>query len=57
MCIYCQNYQKTPDKWHDGMVLLLTSAKYTLIGDGKEYYVPLNFCPACGGAIHRDIDD
>ena len=46
MCKYCDNFEKKKLQINDAFIV--SPAKYTFVGDGKEYNVPLFFCPACG---------
>lgn len=46
MCKYCDNFEKKKLQIND--TFIVSPAKYTFVGDGKEYNVPLFFCPACG---------
>ena len=41
-----------------GDVFITQSAKYTYEGGGREYSVPLNFCPMCGRKLkERDMHE
>lgn len=51
MCKFCQNYDKSDSEMRTGDVFITQSAKYTYVGDGREYHIPLRFCPACGRAL------
>lgn len=57
MCKFCQNYDKETYEMELGDVFITQSAKYTYEGDGREYSVPLNFCPACGRALFIGFRD
>lgn len=47
-CKYCKTYFVHTGMLHDGDILFVSPAKYTRIGDGCQYPIPSNFCPACG---------
>ena len=58
MCQFCQNYDKNLSDMELGDVFITQSAKYTYEGDGREYSVPLNFCPMCGRELkERDMHE
>lgn len=51
MCKFCQTYGKSASEMALRDAFITQSAKYTYVGDGREYAVPLNFCPACGRTL------
>lgn len=51
MCIYCENYNKLPSELDLGDIIIISSAKYTEVGDGTPHIVPTVYCPACGEKI------
>lgn len=53
MCKYCKNFEVDYSKLKIDDIFITTTAKYTFVGDGKEYYIPLNFCPNCGRELKR----
>lgn len=53
MCKYCENFEVDYSKLKIDDIFITTTAKYTFVGDGKEYYIPLNFCPNCGRELKR----
>lgn len=48
MCIYCENYKKHPSELKLGDIFVISLAKYTEVGDGAPYSIPMNYCPVCG---------
>ena len=52
-CEYCKNHATKPSELKTGEPFIISTAKYTFVGDGKEYDVPLKHCPACG----RKLED
>lgn len=48
MCKYCKSDGTPLSKLKLGDLIFASSAKYTFVGDGQEYRVPMRFCPACG---------
>lgn len=50
-CKYCENHDISPLDWSLGDVIIIDAAKYTFVGDGNTYSIPLNYCPACGKAL------
>lgn len=48
MCEFCENHWKKISQLFIDDVFITQPAKYTQFGDGQEYPVPMNFCPACG---------
>ena len=53
MCKYCENFELDNSKLKLGDVFITTTARYTFVGDGREYNIPLNFCPNCGRELKR----
>lgn len=47
-CKYCKNQEKGCDKWQAGDIIFVAPAAYTFVGDGKQYPIPMHYCPACG---------
>lgn len=47
-CEYCKNHGTKPSELKTGEPIIISTAKYTFVGDGQEYDVPLRHCPACG---------
>lgn len=47
-CKYCKNQEKGCDKWRAGDIIFVAPAAYTFVGDGKQYPIPMRYCPACG---------
>lgn len=55
MCRFCRNYNKKNLLVDE--ILIIASAKYTYVGDGKEYPIPLNYCPYCGNKLIKRKDN
>lgn len=51
MCMYCDNHGKDRGLLELGDIFITQRAKYTSVGDGYEFDIPLNFCPNCGKDI------
>lgn len=51
MCKYCENIDKSARVLGEGDIFFTQSAKYTMVGDGQEYMIPMNYCPNCGEPI------
>ena len=48
-CQYCESYDKTPDMWVLGEIIITGSQGYTIVGDGYTYHnMPFNYCQCCG---------
>lgn len=54
MCKYCENFDVDGSKLKLGDIIITTTAKYTFVGDGREHYIPLNFCPNCGRVLRGE---
>lgn len=57
MCIYCENYNKPPFELDIGDLIIISPAKYTMVGDGTPYGMPMVYCPACGEKVESNLDD
>ena len=55
MCGYCENYGKNGTEMKLGDVFIVSNAKYTFVGDGRPYSIPLNYCPNCGRELRESI--
>lgn len=48
MCQYCDTYAMLHPPMNLGDLFICQYAQYTYYGDGKEYDIPMRYCPACG---------
>lgn len=55
MCGYCENYEKHISEMKLDDVFIMSNAKYTLVGDGQTYSIPLNYCSNCGRKLREPI--
>ena len=53
VCAYCRNHATKPSELKTGEPIIISTAKYTFVGDGQEYNVPLKHCPACGRKLEE----
>lgn len=53
MCEFCENHGKKIGQLYIHDVFITQSAKYTRMGDGQEFPIPLNFCPNCGEKLDK----
>lgn len=53
MCEFCENHYKKISQLFIDEVFITQPAKYTRMGDGEEFSIPLNFCPACGEKLDK----
>lgn len=49
MCKFCKNYNKKSLPINE--IFITSPAKYTYVGDGKEYPIPMFYCPYCGNKL------
>lgn len=49
MCKFCENYNKKSLPINE--IFIASPAKYTYVGDGKEYPIPMFYCPYCGNKL------
>lgn len=50
-CEYCKSINRTASTLLGGTKRIIAPAMYTIIGDGKGYPVPMNYCPNCGAKM------
>ena len=50
-CKYCENYDKNPDDWKPGDIIIVEQQSYTYVGDGFPYPVPMRYCQNCGDKL------
>lgn len=57
MCMYCENYNRPPFELDIGDLIIISPAKYTVVGDGALYGMPMVYCPACGERVAVSEDE
>ena len=57
MCRYCKNYNKKMMELSLNDLIIIDNAKYTLVGDGNAYSIPLNYCPNCGAKMLKNTSN
>lgn len=53
MCEYCKNFSKRGSELELNDIFLVEPAKYTVVGDGALYRIPMNFCSNCGRELRK----